>query len=82
MSNNITLIFEFKGNKMTMQCQKDDKIDDVFQRFCTKAQVKLDEVQFYYNSTIWTYKGKTLEQLGLQSFFTFNVVSEKTVVGA
>ena len=82
MSNNITLIFDVGGNKMTMQCQKTDKIDDVFQRFCTKAQVNLDEVQFYYNSTVWTYKDKTLEQLGLQNYFTFTVVSAKTVVGA
>ncbi len=65
-----------------MQCKKSEKIDDVFNRFCVKAQVNKSDLKFYYNSSEVRFFGKTLEQLGMNNFFTFDVVSDKYVSGA
>ena len=67
---------------MTLQCKSTEKIDDVFIRFCSKAGVKREDVQFYFNSSEVKSSGKTLEALNLSNFFTFNVVSAKHVSGA
>ena len=84
MSNNdnLTIIFKFLGNNWTVQCKKSDLIDDVFQRFCVKAQVNKSDLKFYYNSSEVRFFGKTLEQLGVNNMFTFDVVSDKYVSGA
>ncbi len=82
MNNNLTIIFSFGGNKLSMQCQRSEKIEDVFQRFCVKAQVNINDVKFYYNSTEFKVWGKTLEQLNLQNFLTIEVVMDKNLRGA
>ena len=79
---NINLIFDFAGNRLTMQVLKSDKIDDVIQRFCTKAQVNRGDVKFYFDSREFNVSGKTIEQLNLQNFVTFTVVIDKTLKGA
>ncbi len=80
--DNLTIIFSLGGNKLSLQCKKNEKIEDVFKRFCTKAQVKIEDVKFYYNSTEFKVWGKTLEQLNLPNFFNFEVVNDKTLRGA
>ncbi len=81
-NDNLTIIFKFLGNNWSLQCKKSDLIDDVFQRFCVKAQVNKSDLKFYYNSAEVRFFGKTLEQLGMNNFFQFDVVSEKYVSGA
>ena len=56
--------------------------EEVFKRFCAKAQLNYNDVKFYYNSTEFNVWGKTLEQLNLANFFTFEVVNDKTLRGA
>ncbi len=80
--DNLNIQFNFGNQNLMIQCKKSDKIEDVFKRFYIKAQVKPEDVKFYYNSTEFTYWGKTLEQLNIQNFFTFDVVSDKYVSGA
>ena len=82
MDDNINIRFNLGAQNLMIQCKKSDKIEDVFNKFCIKAQVKREDVKFYYNSTEFTYWGKTLEQLNIQNFFTFDVVTEKYVSGA
>ena len=67
---------------MTLQCKSNEVVDDVFKRFCTKANVNASEVKFYYNSFEVKNSGKTLENLGVHNFFNFDVVRAKIVVGA
>ena len=80
--DNLTIIFSLGGNKLSMQCQKSEKIEDVFKRFCIKAQVDINDVKFYYNSTEFKVWGKTIEQLNMQNFFTIEVVMDKNLRGA
>ncbi len=80
--DNLTIMFSFGGNKISLQCQKNEKIEEVFKRFCAKAQLNYNDVKFYYNSTEFKVWGKTLEQLNLANFFTFEVVNDKTLRGA
>ena len=82
MDDNINIRFNLGAQNLMIQCKKSDKIEDVFNKFCIKAQVKREDVKFYYNGTEFTYWGKTLDQLKVQNFFTFDVVTEKYVSGA
>ncbi len=82
MDDNINIRFNLGAQNLMIQCKKSDKIEDVFNKFCIKAQVKREDVKFYYNSTEFTLWGKTLAQLNVQNFFTFDVVTEKYVSGA
>ena len=82
MDDNINIRFNLGAQNLMIQCKKSDKIEDVFNKFCIKAQVKREDVKFYYNTTEFTYWGKTLAQLNVQNFFTFDVVTEKYVSGA
>ena len=79
--SNLAVIFDFSGNSLTLQCKSNEVIDEVFKRFCFKAQLNINDVSFYYNSTELKLSGKTLEALGVKNLFRFSVVG-KTVVGA
>ena len=80
MSDFLNIKFNFGNKNLVIQCKKTDQISDVFQRFYVKAQVNKDDVKIYYNGTEFTYWGKTIEQLGLPNFFTFDAVMEKYVI--
>ncbi len=82
MADNFTITFNYQGAYMTVQCKQTDKIDDVFAKFFSKAQVNQNDVKFYHNSREFLVWGKTLEQLGFKNFTTFDVVNEKHVSGA
>ena len=82
MADNFTVTFNYQGAYMTVQCKQTDKIDDVFAKFFSKAQVNQNDVKFYHNSREFLVWGKTLEQLEIRNFKEFNVVSDKIVIGA
>ena len=79
--SNISVVFNYQGNQLTVQCKTDEVIEDVFKRFCIKAHVDINNVKFYYDSAEINLFGKTLEALGVKNLINFNVVS-KTVIGA
>jgi hypothetical protein len=78
----LMVIFTYQGNPLTMQCKSNEIVDNVFQRYCQKARLNIDDVKFYYNSSQVYQSGKTLEALGVKNLFGFNVVREKYVNGA
>ena len=80
--SNLSVIFNYQGNKMTMQCQGQDVVDSVFDKFCQKAKIDINDVAFYYNSNVVKKSGKTLDALGVKNLFAFDVVREKYVSGA
>ena len=80
--SNLSVIFNYEGNAVTMQCQSNEVVDNVFQRFCGKAKININDVKFYYNSSEVKLSGKTLEALGVKNLFKFDVVKEKYVNGA
>ncbi len=79
--SNLSVIFDYSGNSLTLQCKGNEVIDDVFKRFCVKAQMNINDVTFYYNSTEVKSSGKTLDALGIKNLFRFSVVG-KSVIGA
>ena len=80
--SNISVVFNYEGNSITLQCKTTEVVDDVFRRFCFKSGTNINEVKFYYNSSEVKQSGKTLEALGVKNFFNFNVVKASIVVGA
>lgn len=79
--SNINLIFIYKGNNLSMQCMSTDKLRDVYTRFATKMQKNIDDFSYFSNAKEVPPCDKTLEQLQLRNYFTFNVV-QKDVFGA
>ena len=45
-SQNINLIFIFQGNSYSIQCQENDKLNAIFLRFATKAQIDIKDLIF------------------------------------
>ena len=45
-SQNINLIFIFQGNSYSIQCQENDKLNAIFLRFATKAQINIKDLIF------------------------------------
>ena len=82
MSDQLTLVFFYEGKSVTIQCQENDKIDDIFNKYCLKAGLSTVDTKFYYNSREVKRCGKTLCALGIGNRGTFNVVLSKYVVGA
>ena len=82
MSDQLTLFFNKDNNSITIQCQKGDKIEDVFKRYCTKSGENLNDLKFYYNSKEVRVYDKSLFALGIENRSTFNVVLAKHVIGA
>ena len=78
----LTLIFVYEKKTMTIQCQEDEKIDNVFNRFCIKAGLNPKDPVFYFNSKELKKCGKSLFALGIGNRATFNVVIPKYVTGA
>ena len=74
-SNNLTLVFQYLGNSVTIQCKSEEKISDVFKRFSLKFVIDPKNHNFYFNSIeIKKDCQYTLEELGLRNFSTFCVV--------
>ena len=48
--------------------------------YTTSAKEIYNNLRLDYNGTEFTYWGKTIEQLGLPNFFTFDAVMEKYVI--
>ena len=79
--SNLNLIFNFKGNKLTMQCQDTDKLKDVLQKFANKVQRNVDDLDFYINTIRLVPCDKTLFNLQIKTFYTINVVDKYQVYG-
>ena len=46
------VIFHYDGNEIVIQCQNEEKIKNISQRFADKANINLNELYFLYNSNI------------------------------
>ena len=78
----LSIIFEFQGKNISIQCLESDKIDDIFNKYCQKAGLDINDVTFYYNSREVKRSGKTLFALGIVNYGKFNVVQSKYLLGA
>ncbi len=79
--SNLTIIFQYQGNNISVQCKSNEVLSDLYKRFGNKVGRNPNELKFYFNSVEVPPCNKTLENLNLQNFYTFNVV-ENNVTGA
>ena len=79
--SNLNLIFNFKGNNLTMQCQDTDKLKDVLQKFANKVEKNVDDLDFYINSIRLVPCDKTLFNLQIKPFSNINAVDKYQVYG-
>ncbi len=79
-SQNINLIFIFQGNSYSIQCQENDKLNAIFLRFATKAQIDIKDLIFYHNAKEVPSCDKTLFNLQIKSNSTFSVVKKMLLV--
>lgn len=79
--SNINLVFTYKGNNISMQCQPYEKLSDVYRRFSTKIQRNVGDFNFFLNAREVPPCDKTLEQLQVSNFCKFDAVG-KDVIGA
>ena len=79
---NLQIHFNFGNKHEIIQCNEDEQIEVVFNRCLSKIESNQSDYKFYYNGREFYYWGKTLKELGLNNFFTFDVVLEKHVSGA
>ena len=47
-----TAEFIYKGGKTDIQCQEEDKIEDIIQKFCTKIGKRIEEMYYLYGGSI------------------------------
>ena len=82
MSGRMNLFFNFQGTVISVQCCDNDSLRSVFNKYCTKAEIKLEDAKFYHNGKEVAPCDKTLFALQLSDRSTFNVVLARYVIGA
>jgi len=71
----ITLIFYYQGKNYSIQSDIRELFKNAALKFSELLGKNIDDISFYYNaSNANKYFNKTLEELGLKNFATFNVV--------
>ena len=48
--SNMTVSFSHSGDIIVIQCNSNDTLNQIFQRYCTKAAINRNDPTFYYNS--------------------------------
>ena len=79
--SDLNIIFNYRGNSVPVQCKSNDKLKDVYSKFCNKVQGTVGDFKFYLNSMEVPPCEKNLEQLKVGNYFQFNAV-ENNVIGA
>ena len=80
--SNMTVSFNYSGNIIAIQCNSNDTLNQIFQRYCTKAAINRNDPTFYYNSQKIEGDDRTLNEHGIVNRGVFDVVISKYVVGA
>ena len=79
--SNLNIVFMYKGNSISIQTVSSEILTNLYKRFASKVGKNVGDLQFYFNAFEVPPCNKTLENLNLQNFNTFNVV-ERDVIGA
>ena len=60
--------FLYEGNIITIKCQEDQKVADIFDKFISKSNIKENEIKYYYDDKIVSQNDK---------YLTFNQISNQ-----
>ena len=76
------LFFNYQGKSLTLQCKQSDTLNQIFNRYCIKAELNINDIKIYLSGKELKGCEKTLSALGIGSFTTFDVTLAKYVIGA
>ena len=80
--SNMTLVFNYQGKPLLIQCQENETLDQVFNRYCIKAGLNRNDIKFYTNSKEIKGDNSSLKSNGIYNRHNFDVVASKYVIGA
>ena len=80
--SNMSLFFNYKGKSLMIQCQKDETLDQVFNRYCTKSGLTRNDIKFYLNAKELMNVSSSLKSNGIEDKNQIDVVVAKYVIGA
>ena len=52
--------FHYNGNSTIIQCQEDQKFDEIFKNFITKIKLKENEINYFYDGKSGSQLNKNL----------------------
>ena len=78
----LNLIFNFQGKSLTLQCTENETLNQIYKRYCVKADLNINDVKFYNHGKELKGCDKTLSALGLNNFNNIDVTLAKYVIGA
>ncbi len=80
--SHLSLIFNYQGKSLTLQCIPTETLNQVFNRYCIKADLNIKDVKFYKNGKELKGCEKTLSALELTNYANIDVTYAKYVIGA
>ena len=80
--SHLNLIFNFQGKSLTLQCTENETLNEIYKRYCIKADLNINDIKFYKNGKELKGCEKTLSALGIHPNSTFDVTLGKYVIGA
>ena len=80
--SNMSIFFNYKGKSLMIQCQEDETLAQVFNRYCIKSGLNRNDIKFYSNSKEIRGDSSSLKSNGIQNRHNFDVVMSKYVIGA
>jgi hypothetical protein len=75
-------IAQFKGKSLTLQCTENETLNQIYKRYCIKADLNINDVKFYKNGKELKGCEKTLSALGITTFTNIDVTLAKYVIRA
>ena len=76
------LFFNYQGKSLTLQCKQSDTLNQIFNRYCIKADLNINDIKIYLSGKELKGCEKTLSALGIHPNSTFDVNLGKYVIGA
>ena len=78
----LAVVFKYQEKNMTIQCMNTDTLNQIFNRYCTKANLERNDVKFYSDAKEIRGDDNSLDSHKIKNYHTFNVVMAKYVIGA
>ena len=80
-----SILFVFNKNKITIQCQKEDSMKNIFLKYAIKVEIDLEKVKFFYKNKLLDINsekslGETVDSNENEIHITIKVISLKTIL--
>ena len=58
------IVFIFKGNEISIHCNRNENMNDIFKRICIKLQKNINNLYFLYNGQVINKSSKLENIIG------------------